>query len=294
VKPGITSSLSPAIALAKEGTITSLKMRQRTITAFFFAAVMMGGIYGGSNAFKILFTIIVVGSLWELFAMLLLQDEPHKIGRKIWGTLVATLPFLLVFWSNSLNRPGMIYLLVLLVFASLAAELFLRSKTPFQNVAVYVLGFVYVCFPFIFLNWIAYASSPTDYAPNRVLGLLLLVWTNDTGAYLTGKQFGKHKLLERISPKKTWEGTLGGAVFTVLIAWGLSFLIKDFTLPQWLALSLVAAIGSNIGDLVESMLKRSVGVKDSGSFMPGHGGFLDRFDAFIFCLPFFWLVLQLV
>ncbi|MBK6996891.1 MAG: phosphatidate cytidylyltransferase [Lewinellaceae bacterium] len=269
-------------------------MRQRTITAFFFAAVMMGGIYGGSNAFKILFTIIVVGSLWELFAMLLLQDEPHKIGRKIWGTLVATLPFLLVFWSNSLNRPGMIYLLVLLVFASLAAELFLRSKTPFQNVAVYALGFVYVCFPFIFLNWIAYASSPTDYAPNRVLGLLLLVWTNDTGAYLTGKQFGKHKLLERISPKKTWEGTLGGAVFTVLIAWGLSFLIKDFTLPQWLALSLVAAIGSNIGDLVESMLKRSVGVKDSGSFMPGHGGFLDRFDAFIFCLPFFWLVLQLV
>ncbi|MFN0033994.1 MAG: phosphatidate cytidylyltransferase, partial [Saprospiraceae bacterium] len=112
--------------------------------------------------------------------------------------------------------------------------------------------------------------------------------------YLAGKKFGKHKLFKRISPKKTWEGTIGGAIFTVLVAWGLSFLIQDFTLAQWLALSIVAAIGSNLGDLVESMLKRSVGVKDSGSILPGHGGFLDRFDAFIFCLPFFWLVLQVV
>jgi len=109
---------------------------------------------------------------------------------------------------------------------------------------------------------------------------------------LVGSRWGKNKLMVRISPKKTWEGTLGGAVLAVLAAWGLSRLIPDFTLIQWIGLSQVAAVGSNVGDLVESMFKRSVGIKDSGQILPGHGGLLDRFDAFIYCLPLYWLVLQ--
>ncbi len=113
-------------------------------------------------------------------------------------------------------------------------------------------------------------------------------------AYFVGSQLGRRKLFERISPKKTWEGTIGGGLCTVLIAWGLSFLIDDFTVTQWIALGAVAAVFGTLGDLVESMLKRSVGVKDSGNLLPGHGGLLDRFDAFIFALPFYWLTLMLL
>ncbi|MDX1911562.1 MAG: phosphatidate cytidylyltransferase, partial [Saprospiraceae bacterium] len=132
------------------------------------------------------------------------------------------------------------------------------------------------------------------YYPNRVLGLLLLVWINDVGAYLLGSRWGSTKLLERISPKKTWEGTIGGALFAVAGGYALSYFIPDYSTRQWLALGLCAALGSNLGDLVESMLKRSVGVKDSGTILPGHGGFLDRFDAFIFTVPLYWLALRWV
>jgi len=274
--------------------IISSKMRQRTITAFFFAIVMLGGIFGSEISFKALIFIISAGCLWELFGLMISQNEPFHFFRKIWGTLICLLLFGLSLTVKNWNWPGETISLPLFVVIGLSIELFLRSEKPFHNVASYVFGYFYICFPLLFLLWIAQPQGVSGYMPSRILGLLLLVWTNDTGAYLTGRLFGKHKLFERISPKKTWEGTIGGAVLTLLVAYGLSFLIKDFSLPQWLALSVVAAIGSNIGDLVESMLKRSVGVKDSGTFMPGHGGFLDRFDAFIFCLPFFWLVLQVV
>jgi phosphatidate cytidylyltransferase len=268
-------------------------MRQRSITAFFFALVMLGGIYGGQTAFLCLLTLIVGGSLWELHGMLLQADDPQRNLRKWSGTLLALLPFLgILLWGNSdANVQRMLVCLLFLSFGGLAVEMFGRSPRPFFSVSLGLLGFVYLCVPFLLLAKIAGADASGSYMPNRVLGLLLLVWTNDVGAYLIGSRWGKHKLFERLSPKKTWEGSIGGGLMALLAAWGLSFVWDDFDQKQWMALSLVAAVGSNVGDLVESMLKRSVGVKDTGTIMPGHGGFLDRFDAFIFCLPFFWLVL---
>lgn len=296
-------------------------MRQRTITAIFFTLVMLGGIYGGylyggKYTFYLLFVLITAGCLWELMEMLVPKEERFRKFRKIAGSMVGLLP---VMWFGSrvflyavfcglstdeeiisgfytahyesVAEIGM--LLSLLISILFIVELFLAGKSPFSHIGHYLTGLFYIGIPVCFLFSIA-AAPDASYYPNRVLGLLLLVWTNDTGAYLFGRAFGKHKLFERISPKKTWEGTIGGGIFAVLVAWGLSFVIQDFTLRQWLALSIVAAIGSNLGDLVESMLKRSVGVKDSGTLLPGHGGLLDRFDAFIFCLPFYWLVLQLL
>lgn len=266
-------------------------MRQRVITAIVFVAAMLVGIFGCNMFFQILCLGIIAGCLWELFD-LLLPNEPKKTARKTWGIAVCLLPLLPLIENLFLSQPGMVYFLVVLFFVSLIIELFLHSNTPFQNVAIYLLGFFYICFPFVFLNWIAFGDSYLNYSPLRVFGLLLLIWTNDTMAYFVGSQLGRRKLFERISPKKTWEGTIGGGICTVLIAWGLSFFIQDFTLTQWLALGAVAAVFGTLGDLVESMLKRSVGVKDSGNLLPGHGGLLDRFDAFIFALPFFWLTLQ--
>jgi len=180
----------------------------------------------------------------------------------------------------------------ILIFILLVVELFLAGKSPFSHMAFYLLGVIYISVPITLLFSIATAPD-AQYYPLRVFGLLLLIWTNDTMAYFIGSQIGRRKLFERISPKKTWEGTIGGGLCTVLVAWGLSFLIKDFTQTQWLVLGAVAAVFGTLGDLVESMLKRSVGVKDSGNLLPGHGGLLDRFDAFIFALPFFWLALQI-
>lgn len=267
-------------------------MRQRIITAIFFGAAMLGGVYGGKGSFMILCAIIIAGCLWELLG-LLLPEEPGKKFRRVWGIVVAMLPLLPIAENVFYFQPGMIYFLVFLTFISFIVELFLSSKNPFQNIACYLLGFFYICFPFVFLDWTV-EGDDSSYSPNRVFGLLLLVWTNDTMAYFIGSQLGKHKLFERISPKKTWEGTIGGGICTMLIAWGLSFYFKDFTTPQWVALAAVAAVFGTLGDLVESMLKRSVGVKDSGNLLPGHGGLLDRFDAFIFALPFYWLVLQII
>lgn len=267
-------------------------MKQRIITAVIFAAAMLGGVFGGNIPFKILCALVVAGCLWELFG-LLLPAEPKKTGRKMWGVFFCLLPLMPLVENLFLSQPGMVYFLVLLFFLSLVIELFLSSTSPFQNVAIYLFGFFYICFPFVFLNWIAYADFEGDYSPLRVFGLLLLIWTNDTMAYFIGSKFGKRKLFERISPKKTWEGTIGGGVCTVLMAWGLSFIVKDFTQTQWLVLGVVAAVFGTFGDLVESMLKRSAGVKDSGNLLPGHGGMLDRFDAFIFALPFFWFALMM-
>lgn len=268
-------------------------MRQRTITAFFFALVMLGGIYSGPYTLFILFGLVAVIGAWELGSLAYRSEVPWAglrtvlmsaltLSVYVWGAGVP-----LSWWTLS---PGMVLSIVPVIFGLLAAlELFLAGKNPFPNIGLYYLAVFYLAIPLVLLIIMA---NQDGYHPNRVIGLLLLVWTNDTGAYLFGKKFGRNKLFSRISPNKTWEGTLGGAVFALLMAWGLSVAWNDFSLAQWLVLGLVAAIGSNMGDLVESMLKRSVGVKDSGSIMPGHGGILDRFDAFVFCLPFYWLAVQ--
>lgn len=242
--------------------------------------------------FRILCALIIAGCTWELMG-LLLPDEKGKSGRQIVGMAFGLLPFVTL---SVIDDLGMIWYLFMpaLVFLLFIGELLGASKTPFSNVAYYLVGVFYVGLPFILLQIIASGYTQHDYSPLRVLGLLLLIWTNDTMAYFVGSRWGKRKLYERISPKKTWEGTIGGGVCTMLMAWGLSFLIDDFTRLQWLALGAVAAVFGTFGDLVESMLKRSDGVKDSGTLLPGHGGLLDRFDAFIFALPFYWFVLQII
>lgn len=286
-------------------------MRQRTITAIFFTLAMLGGIYGGRETFFALFALVAAGCGWEL-GNLVLTKEKRTTLRKVIGCFMALLPVcwagcMVLFsafcghstpseiadghWEAHLRAANMLLLsLIVLTPILFALELFTAGKHPFQHIGYYLTAMCYIGLPIALLFSIA--TPDAAYSPHRVLGLLLLVWTNDTGAFLFGRKWGKRKLFERISPKKTWEGSIGGAVFALLAAWALSCLIPDFTLKQWLALSVVAAIGSNLGDLVESMLKRSVGVKDSGTLLPGHGGLLDRFDAFIFCLPFYWLILQ--
>ncbi len=291
-------------------------MKKRLISAIFFVIVMLGGVLGGAETFYALFLAITAGCLWEL-AGILFQHDPYRRWRMAAGTVVGLLPFAVfgskilglftplysdarfnpyLFEADVSDNTGPIFLslflLLLLFFALMILELFLKSDRPFAAMGQQLLGAAYIGVPFTLLISIAFWHD--GYAPARVLGLLLLNWTNDTMAYVVGSRIGKTPFFSRISPKKTWEGTLGGIFCTLLTGLGLSLWLQDFSTAEWLVLAAVVGVFGSLGDLVESMLKRSMQIKDSGSLLPGHGGFLDRFDSFIMVLPFTWLALMLL
>lgn len=266
-------------------------MMQRLVTAIFFVAIMLGGIYGGPYAFVLLFGIITVLCLWEFYGLVFTEEaHPLHFYRKVLGVLLGVYPYLIVAAEKLELTGGIIethhialpYLALL--FSYFIFELFVRSKRPFSYVAYVFLGIFYLSIPFFLLLLIAFMDG--QYVPGVILGMLLLTWSNDTGAYLVGSQIGKTPLFPRISPKKTWEGSLGGVLVTILCAYLLSFFFDQLTLTEWLVVGGLIGIFGSIGDLVESMLKRSLQIKDSGKILPGHGGVLDRFDAFIFLIPF--------
>ncbi len=264
----------------------------RGTTAVIFVAVMLGGIYGGRYSFVALFALITILCLWEFFG-LVLEKGPSRstLIRKIIGVSIGLAPFVLMSilklgWMQSPSE-FILYTSILFspfIFAVFIFELFSKSQYPFRNIAYIFLGIIYIGMPFALLDIIAFDGD--DFYWKIVLGLLLMNWLNDSGAYFSGSFFGRNKLFPRVSPKKTWEGTIGGAIVTFIVAYLLSLFISDITLTQWLVLALIVSIFGTIGDLVESMFKRSINVKDSGNLLPGHGGMLDRFDAFIFIIPF--------
>lgn len=176
---------------------------------------------------------------------------------------------------------GALLLLLLLVLREVI--LWPKNNNPFLNIGATITGLLYVSLPMALLSIIAFGSG--HFEPGRVFCLIFFVWAADTGAYFAGKNFGKHKLAPSISPGKTWEGWAGGAALTLLVGWAAGYFLPDIPLSHRLVAAGVVAVFGPLGDLAESMLKRSAGVKDSGTFLPGHGGLLDRFDAFLLVLP---------
>lgn len=163
-----------------------------------------------------------------------------------------------------------------------------KSNTP---LLAGLFAIIYIAIPCSLAPWIA--RSQEAFHPERLLGIFILIWSNDTFAYLTGKAFGKHPLHQRLSPKKSIEGFLGGLILTVALAGGLSYFWTNLTLTDWLILGTIISLFSTIGDLFESAIKRISGVKDSGTLMPGHGGVLDRLDSFLFVVPAVYLYLSI-
>jgi phosphatidate cytidylyltransferase len=172
-----------------------------------------------------------------------------------------------------------------LFFSLILAELWKKHPQPILNIAVLVLGIIYVVIPFYLTVDLSLRNKM--YLPS-VAAMLILIWTNDTMAYFVGKKWGRKKLFERISPKKTWEGTVGGLTFTVLMGILIGLLINKGQVGFWVVSALIIGPCAIFGDLLESLFKRSLNIKDSGSILPGHGGVLDRFDAALFSIPFFY------
>ena len=280
--------------------------QQRATTATIFSAIMLTGLFWNVWSFHLLFLVIATGSIWE-FLELTLPNDDYKKMRKIIGvsagfTLVVVQYYMLLQFEMPnfemrhffiFNGEKTINILLLLFFLLLIIELFLKAVLPFNNVALIIFSLFYIAIPFSLFPHFCF-SKMWGFTPNIVAGMLFLTWANDSFAYIIGSKIGKTPFFLRISPKKTWEGTIGGAVMCLLTSAIIAQFFTQLSLTNWVIIGAIIAVFGTIGDLVESMLKRSVGVKDSGSFMPGHGGFLDRFDAFIFCIPFVYFYLSLL
>ena len=287
---------------------------KRTISGAVYIALLLTSILFSTESFIILFGIFLIITIYEFCNLANL----NKVFSILFGVLLysatllvshynkQTTQFLNETFNTELNLNTNIQELDLILLAvtiviSIKCILFLFydsvQKVSTSSKYLYLLG--YITLPFIFIVKISFGTN--NYNPKIILGLFILIWTNDTFAYLVGKSIGKHKLFERVSPKKTIEGFLGGVVFAALAG----FLISKFYIqpnPEfssksiliWTIIALIVSVFGTIGDLIESKFKRIAGVKDSGSIMPGHGGILDRLDSVIFVAPIIFLFYQIL
>jgi phosphatidate cytidylyltransferase len=236
----------------------------------------------------LLLAIIVIG-LHEFYGMLLPKTF---LLRKILGYVIAITMFALFFLKGlGFVSGNYFWILIFPVAGVFIAELYSLSDNPFANISGVLAGVINVALPFSLTTELTMHEGNYDY--RILLALFIFLWSNDVGAYCFGMLFGrkgKHKLFERISPKKSWEGFWGGiivsliAAFVLLSVWGERYASVDKA--HWFALAVIISLSGTFGDLIESMLKRSAGVKDSGKIMPGHGGILDRFDSALFAFSF--------
>jgi phosphatidate cytidylyltransferase len=215
------------------------------------------------------------------------------VPQKAFGTLCGILVFCLSFLIEAEHISYRYYFLVFpLISCVYVIKLYKKfERKPFVNIAFTFLGIFYVAVPFALLNIAAFENGEYNY--EIIFGCLFILWASDTGAYFAGTRFGKRKLFERISPKKSWEGFAGGAILALIFAFGLSRYFHSLTLVQWLIVGVIIIVGGTFGDLVESLLKRSIEIKDSGDSLPGHGGFLDRFDGLLISAPFIVAFLEI-
>ena len=241
----------------------------------------------------LLFSIVTGLTIWE-FTGLVNEREHVTVNRFICTVAGVYFFYAMTYFCSDLYAgvaKSVVFIpyLVTIVYL-LIAELYLKQDDPIQDWAYTMLSQMYIALPFSLLNVLAFTANGSGMvAFNTLLPLSVFVflWVNDTGAYCVGSLLGRHKLFPRISPGKSWEGSIGGAVFVLAAAWAVSYFLDDvmLNLYEWLGLGLVVVIFGTWGDLVESLLKRTLGVKDSGSILPGHGGMLDRFDSSLLAIP---------
>ena len=277
----------------------SSNLVSRTITGAGLVALILASILINEFTFFVIFITVIAIGLTEFYKLFELTGKnPQKIPGIALGMAIFTAFFLQAKGFDApLNlKPGTI-LMVLLILAIVAIfiyELYRKHPNPFENIAITVLGVLYIAIPISLLWLIAFRENLYKYNPHLILGFFIVIWTYDTMAYVTGMMFGKNKLFERISPKKSWEGAIGGFAFSIVAAMILSFFFLELTSLQWGIFAVIVSVFGTFGDLTESLLKRSVDIKDSGSILPGHGGILDRFDALFLAIPIVYLYLQFV
>ena len=261
---------------------------QRAITGILFVGVLVGCILYDPWTFSALFVVISALTIRE-FGHLINQVEGVSINKNI--TMLAGVYLYMAVMAFCTNLSGSKIFLpyLLLIMYLMISELYLKKENPVMNWAYSMLSQLYIALPFAMLNVLSFHTSPMDtsvsYNPILPLSVFVFIWLSDTGAYCVGSLIGRHRLFERISPKKSWEGSIGGGI----VAIGSSFIFAHYfpimNMAEWAGLALIVVVFGTWGDLTESLLKRQVHIKDSGAILPGHGGMLDRFDSALMAIP---------
>ena len=260
---------------------------QRAVTGVLFVIVLVGCILYSPLSFGILFTIISALSVHEFAQLVSKSGEVSKTITALGG---AYLFLALMSFCTQQSVGARVFLPYLgLLLYMMITELYLKKKNPTGNWAYSMLSQLYVALPFALLNVLAFQNSPetssVTYNPILPLSIFVFIWLSDTGAYCVGSLIGKHRLFERISPKKSWEGSIGGGIFSIASSLGFAHFFPFMPGWQWVGLAIVVVIFGTWGDLTESLMKRQLGIKDSGNILPGHGGMLDRFDSALMAIP---------
>jgi phosphatidate cytidylyltransferase len=265
---------------------------KRTLSGALFVAIIIGSILIDSKVFAGVFAIITALAVREFHMITNRQTDvnPNSWLGAIGGALLFVTSYLHA--SNTITYP-IFSIYGLYVVIALLSELYLKKKNPIHNWAYFILGQVIIALPFSLLNFISFIDD-NSYKPLILLAVFITIWVNDTGAYLFGITLGKHRLFERISPKKSWEGFFGGALAALVSGYVFSLIIPEITLIHWLIFSEIIVVFGTFGDLNESLLKRTLQVKDSGNAIPGHGGFLDRFDSMLLAAPVIFIYLSFI
>ncbi|EGF58001.1 phosphatidate cytidylyltransferase [Bacteroides fluxus] len=261
---------------------------QRAVTGVLFVVVLVGCILYSPLSFGILFTLISALSVYE-FTHLMNQSGEVSINKAIAGLGGAYLFLALMgFCTQATDARVFLPYLALLLYLMIT-ELYLKKKNPIGNWAFSMLSQLYVALPFALLNVLAFQNTPeissVTYNPILPLSIFVFIWLSDTGAYCVGSMIGKHRLFERISPKKSWEGSIGGGIFSIASSFAFAHFFPFMPVWQWAGLAVTVVIFGTWGDLTESLMKRQLGIKDSGNILPGHGGMLDRFDSALMAIP---------
>lgn len=265
----------------------------RTITGVLFIAIMVSG-FLRPQAMVFLFSLITGLTIWE-YCSLVNELKTVTVNRFI-AMVAGVYFFLAVAGINSgyIQTNGVFVPYLLTIVYLFVSELYTRNENAIHDWAYTMLSQMYIALPFSMINVLAFRQAPDGdihYYYLLPLSVFIFLWTNDTGAYCSGSLLGKHKLFPRISPAKSWEGSIGGALFVLIAAAVVGYLesqsnaLSGLTIVQWLGLGLVVTVFGTWGDLVESLFKRTLGIKDSGNILPGHGGMLDRFDSSLMAIP---------
>ena len=261
---------------------------QRAITGIVFVVVLVGCILWGSISFSLLFTLITALSVHE-FGHLMNTYNGGSLNKTITALGGAYLFLALGSFCIGATDARIFLPYLFLLLYVMITELYLKKANPLGNWASSMLSQLYIALPFALLNILAYHNSPENssvtYNPILPLSIFVFIWLSDTGAYCVGSLIGKHRLFERISPKKSWEGSVGGAVFSIASSLIFAHCYPFFSIAQWAGLAAVVVVFGTWGDLTESLMKRQLGIKDSGNILPGHGGMLDRFDSALMAIP---------
>eukprot|EP01132_Coremiostelium_polycephalum_P000014 gene15-20_t len=260
--------------------------KQLFISGMVGIPLIIGLLYWSAWGYFVIFLGILVGTIWEFYGLL---NKEGETALRSWGTLTSVLMYILSFLYLQGWISGKWLTFMVPVFASIYFIMLYRKETlhPFKVIGYSWLGIIYVGLPFSLLHFVAFKNLTYHY--ECIWGVLLAIWANDIGAYLVGsfwRFWKRHLLFPRVSPKKSWEGSVGGALLSLLVTYILSLYFTHWSIIQWILLGVLASLIGTYGDLVESLLKRSLQIKDSGSIIPGHGGFLDRFDSFLLVVPF--------